>query len=122
MAEERFADNSGEWKFDNAWQEMLNHATIKVDHANILNYMSVLTSKVMDAEKKRTASEKEHLSKSAAFTEIEAKVKTLEKKLSRHIEKSKPYFEGKDVFNKALEAEKARVQQLQVAFLHFWKH
>jgi len=98
LAEERFADNSGEWKFDNAWQEMLNHATIKV----------------MDAEKKRTASEKEHLSKSAAFTEIEAKVKTLEKKLSRHIEKSKPYFEGKDVFNKALEAEKARVQQLQV--------
>ena len=79
------------------------------------------TSKVMDAEKKRTASEKEHLSKSAAFTEIEAKVKTLEKKLSRHIEKSKPYFEGKDVFNKALEAEKARVQQLQVAFLHFLK-
>ena len=84
--------------------------------------MLLITLKVMDAEKKRTASEKEHLSKSAAFTEIEAKVKTLEKKLSRHIEKSKPYFEGKDVFNKALEAEKARVQQLQVAFLHFWKH
>ena len=37
LAEERFADNSGEWKFDNAWQEMLNHATIKVDHVNILN-------------------------------------------------------------------------------------
>ena len=31
LAEERFADNSGEWKFDNAWQEMLNHATIKVE-------------------------------------------------------------------------------------------
>ena len=71
-------------------------------------------SKVMDAEKQRTASEKEHLAKSAAFTEIEAKVKTLEKKLSRHIEKSKPYFEQKDVFNKALNAEKTRVQQLQV--------
>ena len=70
--------------------------------------------KVMDAEKQRTASEKEHLAKSAAFTEIEAKVKTLEKKLSRHIEKSKPYFEQKDVFNKALNAEKSRVQQLQV--------
>merc|ERR1719242_1359419 len=97
LAEERFADNSGEWKFDNAWQEMLNHATIKV----------------MDAEKQRTASEKEHLAKSAAFTEIEAKVKTLEKKLSRHIEKSKPYFEQKDVFNKALNSEKSRVQQLQ---------
>ena len=74
------------------------------------------TLKVMDAEKQRTASEKEHLAKSAAFTEIEAKVKTLEKKLSRHIEKSKPYFEQKDVFNKALNAEKSRVQQLQVFF------
>ena len=73
-------------------------------------------SKVMDAEKQRTASEKEHLAKSAAFTEIEAKVKTLEKKLSRHIEKSKPYFEQKDVFNKALNAEKTRVQQLQVDY------
>ena len=71
---------------------------------------------MMDAEKQRTASEKEHLAKSAAFTEIEAKVKTLEKKLSRHIEKSKPYFEQKDVFNKALNAEKSRVQQLQVFF------
>ena len=67
----------------------------------------------MDAEKQRTASEKEHLDKSAAFSEIEAKVKGLEKKLSRHIDKSKPYFEQKDVFNKALNSEKARVQQLQ---------
>ena len=38
LAEERFADNSGEWKFDNAWQEMLNHATIKVDLTKILKY------------------------------------------------------------------------------------
>ena len=78
-------------------------------------FLCVTISKVMDAEKQRTASEKEHLAKSAAFTEIEAKVKTLEKKLSRHIEKSRPYFEQKDVFNKALNAEKARVQQLQVS-------
>ena len=96
---------------------MLNHATIKVDRVlfepvEVQFYMTVL--KVMDAEKQRTASEKEHLAKSAAFTEIESKVKTLEKKLSRHIEKSKPYFEQKDVFNKALNAEKTRVQQLQV--------
>ena len=84
LAEERFLDNSGEWQFDNAWQEMLNHATIKV----------------MDAEKMRAQSEKDHLSKSAAFTDIEQKVKVLEKKLSRHIEKSKPYFEQKEIFNK----------------------
>ena len=67
----------------------------------------------MDAEKQRTASEKEHLSKSAAFTDIESKVKNLEKKLSRHIEKSKPYFEQKDIFNKALNSEKSRVGALQ---------
>ena len=84
LAEERFLDNSGEWQFDNAWQEMLNHATIKV----------------MDAEKMRAQSEKDHLSKSAAFTDIEQKVKVLEKKLSRHIDKSKPYFEQKEIFNK----------------------
>jgi len=102
LAEERFLDNSGEWQFDNAWQEMLNHATIKV----------------MDAEKQRTASEKEHLARSAAFTEAEARVKTLEKKLSRHIERSKPYFEQKDTFNKALNAEKGRIQALQAKICH----
>ena len=97
LAEERFLDNSGEWQFDNAWQEMLNHATIKV----------------MDAEKLRAQSEKDHMSKSAAFTDIEQKVKVLEKKLSRHIDKSKPYFEQKEIFNKALNSEKARVGTLQ---------
>ncbi len=30
LAEERFLTNSNHWEFDNAWQEMLNHATIKV--------------------------------------------------------------------------------------------
>ena len=102
LAEERFLDNRGEWQFDNAWQEMLNHATIKV----------------MDAEKLRAQSEKDHLSKSAAFTDIEQKVKVLEKKLSRHIEKSKPYFEQKEIFNKALNSEKARVGSLQTKITH----
>lgn len=30
LAEQQFLSNSHEWQFDNAWQEMLNHATIKV--------------------------------------------------------------------------------------------
>ena len=46
-----------------------------------------------DAEKQRTASEKEDLAKSAVFIDIESNVKTLEKKLSRHIDEAKPYFE-----------------------------
>ena len=49
LAEERFLNNPGNWQFDTAWQEMLNHATIKV----------------IEAEKIKTASEKEHLDKSA---------------------------------------------------------
>jgi len=98
LAEEKFLDNSREWQFDNAWQEMLNHATIKV----------------MDAEKQRTASEKEHLLKSAAFNDIESKVKSLEKKLGRQIKKSKSYFEQKRNFNKALHSEKKHVEALQV--------
>lgn len=31
LAEERFLSNSHNWTFDNTWQEMLNHATNKVD-------------------------------------------------------------------------------------------
>ena len=38
LAEERFLDNSGEWQFDNAWQEMLNHATIKVYNLCLMSY------------------------------------------------------------------------------------
>ena len=30
LAEQRFLTNSKHWEFDNAWQEMLNHATMKV--------------------------------------------------------------------------------------------
>lgn len=30
LAEQRFLTNQHEWQFDNAWQEMLNHATMKV--------------------------------------------------------------------------------------------
>jgi hypothetical protein len=37
----------------------------------------------------------------------------LEKKLAKQIQKSQPYFEQKDAFNKALESQKKRVQDLQ---------
>lgn len=36
LAEQRFMSNSHEWQFDNAWQEMLNHATLKVRFSFIL--------------------------------------------------------------------------------------
>lgn len=35
LAEQRFMSKQHEWQFDNAWQEMLNHATLKV-HTTLL--------------------------------------------------------------------------------------
>ncbi len=40
-------------------------------------------------------------------------VQKLEKKLAKQIQKSQSYFEQKDAFNKALESQKKRVQELQ---------
>ena len=51
LAEQRFLTNANHWEFDNAWQEMLNHATIKV----------------MEAEKVKTESEAEHLKRADLF-------------------------------------------------------
>lgn len=75
MAEERFLVKSDEWKFDTAWQEMLNHATIKV----------------MAAEKQKTDSEAEHLMRAASYTAAEQQVQAQKKKLSTYISKSR-YF------------------------------
>lgn len=50
--------NQHEWQFDNAWQEMLNHATIKV----------------MDAETQRAASGREHQTKTMLFHAAEQRV------------------------------------------------
>lgn len=58
LAEKRFMSNSHEWQFDNAWQEMLNHAT----------------AKVMDAENKKAESHAEHQRKAQAFNAAELKV------------------------------------------------
>ena len=86
------------WNFGfSAWQEMLNHATMKV----------------MEAESLKTASEAEHAKRAAFFTKAEQEVQQLEKKLKKHIQKSRPYFEEKDAFNKTLESQKKRVHKLQ---------
>ena len=76
---------------------MLNHATMKV----------------MEAESLKTASEAEHAKRAAFFTKAEQEVQHLEKKLKKHIQKSRPYFEEKDAFNNTLESQKKRVHKLQ---------
>ncbi|XP_047480056.1 uncharacterized protein LOC125032766 isoform X2 [Penaeus chinensis] len=83
--------------FDHTWQEMLNHAT----------------SKVNDAEKEKLESAADHRRTSALYHEAETRVKTLQKELKRAIAKSRPYFELKSAINQQLEAQKQRVKQLE---------
>lgn len=80
--------------FDPAWQEMLNHATMKVSHhLNVklfLNFWPNLGfSQVNDAEKERLESEVEHKQTAFYFNEIEKEFKYLQKELRRPIAKSK---------------------------------
>ncbi|XP_062845547.1 SH3 domain-binding protein 5-like [Trichomycterus rosablanca] len=82
---------------DPTWQEMLNHATAKVN----------------EAEEERLRSEREHQRVTQLCQEAEARVQTLQKALKRVIIKSKPYFELKAQFNHILEEHKAKVVQLE---------
>ncbi|KAM4580022.1 SH3-binding domain protein 5-like, a [Odontesthes bonariensis] len=87
----------GKNTLDPTWQEMLNHAT----------------SKVNEAEEERLRSEREHMRVTHACQEAEARVQMLQKSLKRVIVKSKPYFELKAQFNHILEEHKTKVLQLE---------
>ncbi|XP_010871409.1 SH3 domain-binding protein 5-like [Esox lucius] len=82
---------------DPTWQEMLNHAT----------------SKVNEAEEERLRSEREHQRVTQLCQDAEQRVQTLQKSLRKVIVKSKPYFELKAQFNHILEEHKAKVVQLE---------
>ncbi|KAH8252880.1 hypothetical protein KR032_002325 [Drosophila birchii] len=97
LAEQRFMSNSHEWQFDNAWQEMLNHAT----------------QKVMDAETQKADCHAEHQRRARLFHTAEQKVQQLEDRYRRSINKSRPYFEEKQVCQDQLQTQKNRIQELQ---------
>ncbi|XP_060077290.1 SH3 domain-binding protein 5-like [Ylistrum balloti] len=82
---------------DPAWQEMLNHATMKVN----------------EAEKERNESEQEHMRTTLNFNEADTKVQFLQKDLKRAINKSKPYFEMKAKFNQSMEDQKRNIHILE---------
>uniref|UniRef100_A0A3B1J6P6 SH3 domain-binding protein 5 n=1 Tax=Astyanax mexicanus TaxID=7994 RepID=A0A3B1J6P6_ASTMX len=82
---------------DQTWQEMLNHATAKVN----------------EAEEERLRSEREHMRVTQLCQAAEARVQTLQKSLKRAIIKSKPYFELKAQFNCILEEHKLKVTELE---------
>ncbi|KAA0702198.1 SH3 domain-binding protein 5-like [Triplophysa tibetana] len=82
---------------DPTWQEMLNHATLKVN----------------EAEEERVKSEHEHMRVTQLCQEAEAHVQELQKSLKRAIVKSKPYFEVKNQFNETLEEHKSKIFELE---------
>nr|XP_023024733.1 SH3 domain-binding protein 5 homolog [Leptinotarsa decemlineata]XP_023024734.1 SH3 domain-binding protein 5 homolog [Leptinotarsa decemlineata] len=93
LAEQRFLSNQHEWQFDNAWQEMLNHATMKV----------------MEAENQKAECGRDHQRKALIFKEIEEKLKQQEDKLQKFIVKSRPYFDEKSLCQEQLSTQKSRI-------------
>ncbi|XP_076182260.1 uncharacterized protein LOC143154224 isoform X2 [Ptiloglossa arizonensis] len=83
--------------FDHAWQEMLNHAT----------------SRVNESEHERALSEAEHRHTTALYHKAEHEVQGLQSELKRSIAKSRPYYEMKAHFNQMLEEQKLRVSALE---------
>ncbi|XP_069365822.1 SH3 domain-binding protein 5 homolog isoform X1 [Maniola hyperantus] len=97
LAEQRFVSKQDEWQFDSNWQEVLNHAIIKV----------------MDAEKRKAESGREHQKKAAAYIAAERKVAQLEESLKRNIIKSRVYFEEKKLCDEQLQAQNEKIEKLQ---------
>ncbi|XP_011312214.1 uncharacterized protein [Fopius arisanus] len=105
--------------FDHAWQEMLNHATERVN----------------ESEHERALSEAEHRHMTALYHNAEHNVQRLQSELKRSIAKSSmdarrslllinsiayrhtllllPYYEMKAQFNQVLEQQKTRVSELE---------
>ncbi|XP_063054006.1 SH3 domain-binding protein 5b [Engraulis encrasicolus] len=96
LAEQRLLEDDKR-QFDSAWQEMLNHAT----------------QRVMEAEQTKTRSELVHKETAAKYNAAIGRMKQLEKKLKRTINKSKPYFELKAKYYLQLEQLKKSVDELQ---------
>ncbi|XP_028159916.1 SH3 domain-binding protein 5-like [Ostrinia furnacalis] len=94
----RLAEGSqGGLTLDPAWQEMLNHATHRVNQAEAERANATVTQRT----------------RQAAHRAASALVNQLQNSLKRHIAKSRPYFEEKARINAALEHQKARIQTLE---------
>lgn len=96
LAEQRLLEEDNR-QFDAAWQEMLNHATQRVRRVRggqcVLNPVLTVTcdwlAQVMAAEQSKTRSEVAHRETAAKYTAAIGRMKQMEKKLKRTINKSK---------------------------------
>ncbi|KAL1513241.1 hypothetical protein ABEB36_002674 [Hypothenemus hampei] len=98
LAEQRFLTNQHEWQFDNAWQEMLNHATMKV----------------MEADVQKAERGRDHQLKALVYKETEENLKQLEEKLQKFIVKSRPYFDEKVLCQDQLNTQKSRIETIKL--------
>ncbi|KAL9968222.1 hypothetical protein ACROYT_G026572 [Oculina patagonica] len=97
-AEQKLVSTSKEHKvLDPTWQEMLNQAVLKV----------------MESDKERALSEREHLETARAFGQAGSQVVELRTKLKSAISKSRPYFDLKMKYDQILEAHKKQVEITQ---------
>ncbi|XP_065323896.1 SH3 domain-binding protein 5 homolog isoform X2 [Gordionus sp. m RMFG-2023] len=97
LAEAKFGECQDS-RFDAAWQEMLNHATVKVN----------------ESEAHKLESEQRHKSTALEFSRIDRLVTFFENTLGRSLlTKTLPYFEVKDKYNNLLELQKDRILTLQ---------
>ncbi|XP_024875554.1 SH3 domain-binding protein 5 homolog [Temnothorax curvispinosus] len=99
LAEARFMSHQHEWNFDQAWQDMLNHATIKV----------------MDADNQKAECGREHHRRAMLFHDAEKRLLQLEEKHRNAIIKARSYFEVKTQCDQMLATQKDRVEYLQQA-------
>ncbi|XP_021790568.1 SH3 domain-binding protein 5 isoform X3 [Papio anubis] len=116
LAEQRLLEDDKR-QFDSAWQEMLNHATQREPQitasTSLLKMHSDSSLKVMEAEQTKTRSELVHKETAARYNAAMGRMRQLEKKLKRAINKSKPYFELKAKYYVQLEQLKKTVDDLQ---------
>eukprot|EP00794_Sanderia_malayensis_P003059 gene3059-3522_t len=86
--------------FDATWQEMLNHADIKL----------------LEAEKNKIDSERAHEEAAMAYRELEARAIQLEKQLKKAVAKARPYYKKKTAYLEFLKVQKDRVMELEIPF------
>lgn len=96
LAEQQFLSNK-EWQFDNAWQEMLNHATMKV----------------FEAENAKAECGREHQRRAVIFKAAEDQMRLLEDRLQKYVIKARPYFIEKTKCQDQLNNQKNKIETIK---------
>ncbi|XP_065053668.1 SH3 domain-binding protein 5-like [Rhopilema esculentum] len=98
ITEKKLEGQSG--GFDSTWQEMLNHADMKL----------------MESEVSKGKADREHKEATVAFKELEKRAADLERKLRRNIKKARPYYTQKKTYLDFLQEQKDKVLNLELSY------